>query len=85
MAAKVNILKMLQEIRGFAHITQRRPPPRSPGLVLTQMRAFATEGSLRRRKLAITINSRPQSDIPHQVRIVHVNAPAPAAAAAPPA
>jgi hypothetical protein len=85
MAAKANMLKMLQEIRGFSQITNRRPPPRSPGLVLTQMRAFATGGSRRRRKLAITINAHPQSDIPHQVRIVHVHASAPAVGATRPA
>jgi hypothetical protein len=83
MAAKANMLKLLQEMRGFAEIAQRRPPPRSPVLALSQMRASATHGILRRRKLSIAINTQPQPDIPHQVRIVILK-PAPAAVSAPP-
>ena len=72
MAAKVKMLKLLQEIRGFAAIANRRPPPRSPGLLLMQIRALGIHDSLRRRKLNITIDRQSSLDIPHPVRIHHV-------------
>jgi hypothetical protein len=78
------MLKLLQEIRGFSEIANRRPPPRSPTLVLAQIKAYATQGRLRRRKLSISINPQAQSEIPDQVRIVHVK-PAPQPAASLPA
>jgi hypothetical protein len=82
MAAKVKMLKLLQEIRGFAEISNRRPPPRSPTLVLTQIRAHGMHESLRRRKLSVTFAKPPQPDMPHQVKINHLRPdPQPAAAA----
>jgi len=72
MAAKVKMLKLLQEIRGFAEIANRRPPPRCPGLVLTQIRAHGMHESLRRRKLSVTFDKQPQPDMPDQVKINHV-------------
>ena len=83
MAAKANMLKLLQEIRGFAHMANRRPPPRLPALVLTQMRASAGQHSFRPRKLSIAINLPAQPDIPHQVKIVHVKPAPPAVATSP--
>jgi len=84
MAAKVKMLKLLQEIRGFAAITNRRPAPRSPGLVLAQIRTQGMQDSLRRTKLSITINQQSQPDIPHRVRINYVK-PGLGSAAMPPA
>ncbi len=72
MAAKVKMLKLLQEIRGFADIANRRPPPRCPTLVLTQIRAHGAQETLRRRRLSITFDKPPQPDMPHQVKINHV-------------
>jgi hypothetical protein len=74
MAAKANMLKLLQEIRGFEHMARRRPLPPLPGLVLTQMRASVTEGRLRQRKLAIAIHPEAQLELARQVKIVHLNA-----------
>jgi len=71
MAAKVKMLKLLQEIRGFAEISNRRPPPRSPALVLSQIRAQATP-EVRRRRLSVTFDKPPQLDMPHHVKINHV-------------
>ena len=64
MAAKVKMLTLLQEIRGFAQIANRRPPPRSPGLFLAQFRSQGIHAILRRRRLSITIDQPNQSDIP---------------------
>ena len=72
MAAKVKMLKLLQEINGFAHIANRRPPPRSPGLFLAQLRSQATHETLRRQRLSIMIDKPNHPDIPHQVKIHHV-------------
>jgi len=72
MAAKVKMLKLLQEIRGFSEITNRRPPPRRPGLALTQLRAHLLHENQRRRKLSVTFDKAPQPDLPHHVKINHV-------------
>ena len=80
MAAKVKILKLLQEIRGFAEITNRRPQPRLPGFVLMQLRSHVAHTTLARRKRSITINSQNLPDIPHPVKIIHLKEdPVPAA------
>jgi hypothetical protein len=39
MAAKIKMLKLLQEMRGLAEVTNRRPVPRHPGLFLLQLRS----------------------------------------------
>jgi len=71
MAAKVRIMKLLQEIRGFAEITQRRPQPRKPGLFLIQLRSHVTHATAGRRKtIAVEVLDRP--DIPHPVKITHL-------------
>ena len=80
MAAKIRMLKLLQEIRGFAEIARRRPPPRSPSLVLMEMRSHVIQASLPRRKLSVQMDVQSRSDIPHPVRISHVRQdPAPGA------
>ncbi len=72
MADKVKMLTLLDEIRGFAQITNRRPPARSPGLFVAQMRSQASHEILRRRKLSITVDNPSHADIPHPVKINHV-------------
>ncbi len=80
MAAKVKMLKLLQEIRGFAQIANRQPPPRSPGLLVTSIRAAVVQDSPRRRKLSITFDKQTVPDVPHRVKITHVKRnPEPAA------
>ncbi len=65
-------MKLLQEMRGFAEISSRRPQPRSPGLFLMQMRSHVlqTTGSKQRRTLAVEIQD--QLDIAHPVKITHL-------------
>jgi hypothetical protein len=43
MAAKVKMLTLLQEMRGFAQIANRHPSPRSPGLFLAEFRPAKAE------------------------------------------
>jgi len=80
MAAKIRMLKLLQEIRCYAEFTNRHPQPRTPGLFLTQLRASAVRATLPRRKLSVAMDTQTLAGIPHQVKINHVKqgaAPAP--------
>jgi len=79
MAAKVRIMKLLQEIRGLAEITNRRPQPRKPGLFLIQLRSHVTHTTGVRRRQTIAVDMLERPDIPHPVKIIHLRpAPAPA-------
>ena len=72
MAAKIQILKLLQEIRGFAELSNRHPQPRSPGLIMTQIRSHRPQGVLPKRRLSIRIDTQDRTDIPDRVKINHV-------------
>jgi hypothetical protein len=72
MATKIRMMKLLQEIRGLAQITNRRPQPKSAGLFLMQMRAHVAHATYQRRKLVIPIDLKDPPDIPHPVKIRHV-------------
>jgi len=72
MATRINILKLMQEIHGFARITHRRPQPRPPGLFLMEIRAHGPSAALPRRKLNIRIQMPELSDLPHPVKITHL-------------
>lgn len=83
MAAKVRIMKLLQEIRGFAEITQRRPQSRQPGLFLIQLRSHVTHTTATRKKQIISVDMLDRPDIPHPVKITHLQAAATAGIAVP--
>ena len=72
MAAKMNMSKLLQEIRGFAELSNRHPQPRSPGLWLTQIRSRRPQAALPKRKLSIRIETQDLTNIPDRVKINHV-------------
>ncbi len=72
MAAKVNIFTLLQEMNGFAQIANRCPSPRSPALLLAQLRSRGNHSSLRRRKLNIAIEEPNQPPTPLLVKIHYV-------------
>ena len=72
MATKMNVVKLLQEIRGFADIANRRPQPRSPGLFLMQIRPHVLRPVVPKRKLEIHIEAQAHQDAPLPVRITHV-------------
>ena len=77
------MLKLLQEIRGFAEMTRRRPPARSPGLLLMQMRAHVIQAALPKRRLIVRTALKELSNEPRPVKITHVHAPADADAVRP--
>ena len=72
MATKVKLMRMLQELRGLAEITARRPQQRPPGLFLIQLRSHLlhTTHPLRKR---ILVDVQDQPDIPDPVKITHLN------------
>ena len=72
MATKVKLMRMLQELRGLAEITARRPQQRPPGLFLIQLRSHLlhTTHPLRKR---IFVDVQDQPDIPDPVKITHLN------------
>lgn len=80
MAAKVLILKLLQELHGFAEVTDRRPPPRSIGLTLMQLRSHTAPTRLPPRRRSIPIEVQELAETPLPVRITHLAASAPLAA-----
>ena len=66
------MLKLLQEIRGFAAIANRQPAPRSSGLVLAQVRSHVIQAALPRRKLSVKTNAEDRLSVPQPVKINHV-------------
>ncbi len=71
MATRMNMLKLLQEVRGFAQFTRHAIEPRPSGPLLLGYR-----GSLRRKRVGpqkqfLKIEMQEPTDIPHPVPIVH--------------
>jgi hypothetical protein len=71
MATRVNMMKLLQEIRGLAELGKRRPPTRAPGLFLMQLRSHVFRTTHARRPLTIPVNEPLLPDVPHPVKIIH--------------
>jgi hypothetical protein len=53
MATKMKLLKMMQEVKGIAQITNRRPAPRPPLLYLMQLRSQVAPTNTPRRRVVI--------------------------------
>lgn len=84
MAAKIKMLKLLQESPGFAEVTNRRPRPQSAAQVMTQSRPTLIQAVLPRRKLNVASDNDDLSDLPHPVKINHVRPDDERAAVLPP-
>jgi hypothetical protein len=72
MAAKVRMLKLLGEMRGFAYIGNRQPPARSPGLFVAQLRSHIIQAAAPRRRLSIQMDTQDHPEAARPVPIVHV-------------
>jgi hypothetical protein len=74
MAKKVLLIKMLQEIRGYEWITNRRPAPRPPAFYLMQLRERHTASPPFQmpQRLAITADWQNSADVALPVRISHL-------------
>ncbi|MSU57985.1 MAG: hypothetical protein EXS35_07375 [Pedosphaera sp.] len=66
-------MKMIEEIRGHAQITNRRPTPRPPVLYLMQLREHQHPHSPKQR-VAITADWQNGADVSHPIKIKHVKA-----------
>jgi hypothetical protein len=75
MATKMKLLKMLQETKGLAQITNRKPLPRPPMLYLMQLRSQGQPASTPRRRLTIEAWAIPT---PLPIKINHIKTDNPA-------
>jgi len=69
MAAKMNVMKLLQEIRGLAVLSSRRVQSRLPALSIVPWRARSS--SARKRFIRIDMQGG-SADIPDPVKITHI-------------
>jgi hypothetical protein len=70
MATKVNLMKFLQEMKGFSEFGKRHPaPPRRSPLYLFQLRSHVAEASGRRRRLEIATDPKDYLTLPNPVKI----------------
>ncbi len=69
-------MKLLQEIKGFAEVTNRRPQTKSPALFLMQLRTHLGRKNQPTYSYRISIQVQDRTDIPHPVRITYVTKPA---------
>lgn len=70
MATKMKVMKLLQETSGLAEVTNRRPPSRTPGLFLVQMRARLLHSGVLKEKRTINIDMHALPEAP--VKIKHL-------------
>lgn len=73
MARKLMLMKLLQESRGYAQVTNRRPTPRPPAIYLMQLRDKASRAHATRRpqRVSITTDWQNGAEVALPVRINH--------------
>lgn len=69
MATRMNMLKLLQEVRGFAQFANRPAESRPAGPLLLDFKGAARRRAAARRRHAIRIQMLEPEDIPHPVPI----------------
>ncbi len=72
MATRMNMLKLLQEVRGFTQFTNRPSEPRPGGPLLLEFRGPSKQRAAARRKLNIKVSMLELPDIPQPVRITYL-------------
>lgn len=74
MAKKVLLMKLLQEIRGYDQIANRRPAARPPAFYLMQLRKRQMQAhlSMPPQRLAITTDWQSNAEVALPVRINHL-------------
>lgn len=73
MASKVNLMKFLQEVRGYELVTNRRPPSQLSDPHALQLRGRGHESRVpAKRKLPITVHPTDVSNTPRPVKILRV-------------
>ena len=71
MATKMKLLKMLQEVKGLAQVTNRRPAPRPPMIYLMQLRSQNATTQTPKRRLAIEKGT-DTTHVPLPIKINHI-------------
>jgi hypothetical protein len=72
MAAKIKLMRLLQEVRGHAVITNRRPAPRPPTLYLMQMRERAAQVQSPKRRLLVITDIKDTVSTPLPIKFNHI-------------
>ncbi len=72
MATRINMLKLLQEVRGFAQFATQPAEPRPTSPLLLQFRGPRTRKAAAKRRRVIRIDMQEAPDIPRPVPIVHL-------------
>jgi hypothetical protein len=75
MATRMNMMKLLLEVRGLAQLINRRLPNRVPGPLLLQWYPFKSRSAAARRKWTLRIDIQDPPDIPQPVPIIYKNPP----------
>lgn len=73
MANKAKLMKFLQEARGYAQVTNRRPAPRPSVLYLMQLRARTEQASPPKRRLIVVGETAENTNTPLPIKITHLN------------
>jgi hypothetical protein len=77
MAARMNINKLLDEIKGFAEISNRQAFSRHAPPFCLELRARSTKLRLPRQRIDVWTDLKDLPDVPHPVKITHLgNKPA---------
>ena len=72
MATRMNMLKLLQEVRGFAQFPSLPAESGPTGPLLLQFRGPRSRKSSARRKKFIRVDMQEPTDIPHPVQITYL-------------
>jgi len=73
MANKAKLMKFLQEVRGYAQITNRRPAPRPSVLYLMQLRGRNVQTTAPKRRLVVvTTETHEHANTPLPIKITHL-------------
>jgi hypothetical protein len=78
MANKAKLMRFLQEGRGYAQITNRRPAPRPSVLYLMQLRARNEQANAPKRRLIVVSETQEHDHTPLPIKINHIKAEDPA-------
>jgi hypothetical protein len=71
MATKVKLMTLLQQVRGYAEVTNRRPPPRPPMLYLMELREQTGNAQVPKRRLAVATDAS-SDNTPLPIKITHI-------------
>ena len=69
MATKIKLMKMVQQVQGYAQITNRRPAPRPPVLYIMQLREQLAQAAVPKRRLAVQADAKESAYTPLAIKI----------------